>query len=64
MTSGIEDIANGDGVVPFKLKYKADAGTRWAYHNVYVKLQDVIAQASGQPNYFNTQTKRQNRNGW
>jgi hypothetical protein len=27
MTSGIEDIANGDGVSPSNLKYKADAGT-------------------------------------
>lgn len=59
MTSGIEDIANGDDVTPAKLTYKADAGTRWAYHNVYVKLQDVIAQASGQPwsNYFNTKLR-------
>jgi CubicO group peptidase (beta-lactamase class C family) len=59
MTSGIEDIANGDAVTPEKLEYKADAGTRWAYHNVYVKLQDVIAQASGQTwiNYFNTRLR-------
>lgn len=59
MTSGIEDIANGDDVTPAKLTYKADAGTRWAYHNVYVKLQDVIANASGQtwPNYFNAKLK-------
>jgi CubicO group peptidase (beta-lactamase class C family) len=59
MTSGIEDIANGDGVSPSDLKYKADAGTRWAYHNVYVKLQDVVAQASGQTwsNYFNTKLR-------
>jgi CubicO group peptidase (beta-lactamase class C family) len=59
MTSGIEDLANGDAVDPASLKYKADAGTRWAYHNVYVKLQDVIAQASGQTfeNYFNTKLK-------
>ena len=56
MTSGIEDIANGDDVSPAKLTYKADAGTRWAYHNVYVKLQDVVATASEQswPTYFNT----------
>ena len=55
MTSGIEDIANGDDVSPSKLTYKADAGTRWAYHNVYVKLQDVVATASEQswPTYFN-----------
>lgn len=59
MTSGIEDIANGDDVTPAKLTYKADAGTRWAYHNVYVKLQDVIANASGQtwPIYFNTKLR-------
>ncbi|MEL1242499.1 serine hydrolase domain-containing protein [Flavobacterium flavipallidum] len=59
MTSGIEDLANGDDVSPAKLTYKADAGTRWAYHNVYVKLQDVIAQASGQTwsNYFNSKLR-------
>jgi CubicO group peptidase (beta-lactamase class C family) len=59
MTSGIEDITNGDDVTPAKLTYKADAGTRWAYHNVYVKLQDIIAQASGQTwsNYFNTKLR-------
>ncbi|MBP2282640.1 CubicO group peptidase (beta-lactamase class C family) [Flavobacterium sp. CG_23.5] len=59
MTSGIEDIANGDAISPASLQYKADAGTRWAYHNVYVKLQDVIAQASGQTwtNYFNAKLR-------
>lgn len=59
MTSGIEDITNGDDVTPAKLTYKADAGTRWAYHNVYVKLQDIIAQASRQTwsNYFNTKLR-------
>ncbi len=59
MTSGIEDIANGDDVSPSSLDYVADAGTRWAYHNVYVKLQDVIAQASGQTwiNYFNAKLR-------
>ena len=59
MTSGIEDVANGDDVSPASLQYKADAGTRWAYHNVYVKLQDVIAQASGQTwnTYFNAKLR-------
>jgi CubicO group peptidase (beta-lactamase class C family) len=59
MTSGIEDIANGDDVSPASLQYKADAGTRWAYHNVYVKLQNVIAQASGQTwnTYFNAKLR-------
>lgn len=59
MTSGIEDIANGDDVAPASLVYVADAGTRWAYHNVYVKLQDVVSQASGTTwsTYFNTKLR-------
>lgn len=58
MTSGLDDSL-GDDVAPDNLKYKADAGTRWAYHNVYVKLQDVIAAASQQSfsNYFDAQLK-------
>lgn len=59
MTSGLDDITYGDAVDPASLHYIAPAGTRWAYHNVYVKMQDVIAQASGQPwsNYFNTKLR-------
>ena len=62
MTSGIDDYVNGvysDDVTPSSLNYKADAGTRWAYSNVYVKMQDVIAQASGQTwiNYFNAKLR-------
>jgi CubicO group peptidase (beta-lactamase class C family) len=59
MTSGIEDIVNGDDVTPASLQYKADAGTRWAYHNVYVKLQDVVAKATNQTwsNYFNSRLR-------
>jgi CubicO group peptidase (beta-lactamase class C family) len=59
MTSGLDDAAYGDAVDPASLVYKADAGTRWAYHNVYVKLQDVIAQVSGQTwsNYFNAKLR-------
>lgn len=58
MTSGLND-ALGDDVSPANLQYVADAGTRWAYHNVYVKLQDVVALASGQTwtNYFNTKLR-------
>jgi CubicO group peptidase (beta-lactamase class C family) len=58
MNSGLND-ALGDNVTPANLQYVADAGTRWAYHNVYVKLQDVVAQASGQTwtNYFNTKLR-------
>lgn len=62
MTSGIDDYVNGvysDDVTPSSLNYKADAGTRWAYSNVYVKLQDVVAAASGQTwsSYFNTKLR-------
>ncbi|MBL7886899.1 MAG: serine hydrolase [Flavobacterium sp.] len=58
MNSGLND-ALGDDVSPANLQYVADAGTRWAYHNVYVKLQDVVAQASGQTwtNYFNSKLR-------
>lgn len=57
MTSGLDDAT--DAVNPASLIYKADANNRWAYHNVYVKLQDVIAAASGQSweNYFNDKLK-------
>lgn len=59
MTSGLDDMTNADCVNPECLTYIAPAGTRWAYHNVYVKLQDVVSSASGQSwdNYFNTNLK-------
>ena len=58
MSSGLDDSA-GDGVEPENLQYLADAGTRWAYHNVYVKLQDIVATASGQDwsTYFDSKLK-------
>lgn len=54
MNSGLND-ALGNEVSPSNLQYVADSGTRWAYHNVYVKLQDVVEQATGQTwnTYFN-----------
>lgn len=54
MTSGLDDVINGDCVTQECLIHKADAGTRWAYHNSYVKLQDVVAEATSQTyaNYF------------
>ncbi|KAF2517321.1 serine hydrolase domain-containing protein [Flavobacterium foetidum] len=57
MTSGLDDST--DDVDPEDLIYKADAGTRWAYHNVYVKLQDVVEKASGQKweTYFNAKLR-------
>ncbi|MEY8847469.1 serine hydrolase domain-containing protein [Psychroserpens sp. XS_ASV72] len=58
MNSGLDDSL-GDDVSPENLQYIADAGDRWAYHNVYVKLQDVVASATNQTwsNYFNTALK-------
>jgi CubicO group peptidase (beta-lactamase class C family) len=58
MTSGLNENL-GDSVAPDNLQFVADAGTRWAYHNVYVKLQNVIEEASGQTwsNYFNTRLR-------
>ncbi|NQV76745.1 MAG: serine hydrolase [Lutibacter sp.] len=55
MSSGLDDSL-GDNVSATNLKYIADAGTRWGYHNVYVKLQDVIETTSKQTflSYFNT----------
>jgi CubicO group peptidase (beta-lactamase class C family) len=58
MNSGLDDTL-GDEVSPSNLQYLADAGTRWAYHNAYVKLQDIVANTSGQSwnNYFNTKLR-------
>jgi CubicO group peptidase (beta-lactamase class C family) len=58
MNSGLDDTT-GDDVSSSNLLYKADAGTRWAYHNVYVKLQDVVAAATAQTwnGYFNTKLR-------
>lgn len=58
MTSGLND-GLGDDITATNLQYLADAGERWAYHNVYVKLQDVVAAASNQSwtTYFNSKLK-------
>lgn len=58
MNSGLDDTL-GDDVSPTNLQYIADADTRWAYHNVYVKMQNVIQQASNQDwsTYFNMQLR-------
>lgn len=49
MTTGLDDgVADPDCKTPACLIYKADAGTRWAYHNApYHLVHDVIATASG-----------------
>ncbi|MBL7709510.1 MAG: serine hydrolase [Chitinophagaceae bacterium] len=57
MTSGLNDSTNL--VTTGNLTYMADAGTRWSYHNVFQKLMDVVAAASGQDfeTYFNAKLK-------
>lgn len=57
MTSGLND--SSELVIRANLKYMADAGTRWSYHNVFQKLMDVVASASGQDfeTYFNSKLK-------
>lgn len=57
MTSGISDESNL--VIKPNLTYVADAGTRWAYGNVFQKLMDVVADASGEDfeTYFNNKLK-------
>jgi len=49
MTTGLDDgVSDSDCTLPGCLVYKADAGTRWAYHNAaYTMLDGVIANASG-----------------
>ncbi|MBD3582570.1 serine hydrolase domain-containing protein [Flavobacterium selenitireducens] len=59
MTSGLDDQSHGECVLPECLEYSANAGTPWAYSNVYVLLQKIVAQASGQSweSFFNTNLK-------
>lgn len=59
MTSGLQDAGNDDCVSPECLTYLAAPGMRWAYDNVYVKLQDVVASAAGTTwnDYSNTKLK-------
>ncbi|WP_290698895.1 serine hydrolase [Lacinutrix sp.] len=58
MTSGLDD-ALGDGISAEDLLYNSDAGERWAYHDVFLKLHDIVSSASNQTwtNYFNTNLK-------
>lgn len=49
MTTGLDDeVADDDCTLPPCLQYKADAGTRWAYHNApYTRLDTVLEKATG-----------------
>src|SRR5690606_684884 len=57
MTSGIDDTKQL--VIKNNLTYVADAGTRWAYGNVFQRLIDVVAEASNKnfETYFNEKLK-------
>jgi CubicO group peptidase (beta-lactamase class C family) len=59
MTSGLDDgVANRDNSAPESLIYKAEPGTRWAYHNApYTLLDKVIEGGTGKTfsQYFNEQ---------
>jgi len=57
MTSGLNDLL-GDCTTPNCLLYKADPGTRWAYHNApYTLLDQVVENATGQN--YNTYFQQQ-----
>ncbi|MFN7100581.1 MAG: serine hydrolase, partial [Flavobacterium sp.] len=57
MTSGNDDTKQF--VIKSNITYVADAGTRWAYSNVFQKLFDVVTSASKQnfETYFNSKLK-------
>lgn len=50
MTSGLDiDVADSHCFEPSCLQYKADAGTRWDYHNgSYTSLHNVVSSAVGE----------------
>ncbi len=57
MTAGNDDTKQL--VIKSNLTYVADAGTRWAYSNIFQKLTDVVANVSNKPfeTYFNEKLK-------
>ncbi|MFY8189589.1 MAG: serine hydrolase, partial [Bacteroidia bacterium] len=60
MSSGLDETFNADCTNDTCLQYKADAGTRWAYHNApYTLLDKVIESASGRSfqQYFNAEIR-------
>jgi CubicO group peptidase (beta-lactamase class C family) len=57
MTSGLDD--EPQLVIKPNLTYIADAGTRWAYGNVFQRLMNIVEDASGIEfeNYFNNELR-------
>jgi CubicO group peptidase (beta-lactamase class C family) len=65
MTSGLDDgVADNHCTTNSCLIYKADAGTRWAYHNApYTLLDGVISASTGQSINAYTQAKVKSKIG-
>jgi CubicO group peptidase (beta-lactamase class C family) len=65
MTSGLDDgVADNHCLKDSCLTYKADAGTRWAYHNApYTLLEKVLENATGQNINTYTQQKLKSQTG-
>lgn len=60
MTSGLSDAGNSDCTDKECLTYKADPGTRWAYHNAPYTLLDSVIQKATTSNfdtYFNSKLR-------
>ena len=65
MSTGMENnVPDDDCTLPSCLQYRADAGTRWFYHNApYTLLDKVVESASGQTYNAYFQNKIRNRIG-
>lgn len=64
MTSGLDDSGNVDCTIDTCLNYKADAGTRWAYHNApYTLIENVVEQASNSSYQSFTNTRLFSKTG-
>ncbi len=65
MTTGLEsNVPELDCTLPSCLQYKADAGTRWFYHNApYTLLEKVVENATGKTYNTYFQEKIRNRIG-
>jgi CubicO group peptidase (beta-lactamase class C family) len=65
MTTGLENnVPNDNCTLPACLQYRADAGTRWFYHNApYTLLEKVVSNASNKTYNQYFQEKIRNRIG-
>jgi len=54
MTTGLDDgVADDECTLPSCLQFKADAGTRWAYHNAPYTIMDKVVEAASGATYNN-----------